>query len=66
MNEDEVRGVKEVALEFEAVVVLDGRIAEDAMGSAVEEVADDGMAKGLHVDADLVGAAGLDALLRRT
>ena len=31
------------------------------MGGAVEGVADDGMAEGLHVDADLVGAAGLDA-----
>ncbi len=31
------------------------------MGRAVERVADDGVAEGLHVDADLVGAAGLDA-----
>ncbi len=31
------------------------------MGGSVEGVADDGVAEGLHVDADLVGAAGLDA-----
>ncbi len=31
------------------------------MGGSVECVADDRVAEGLHVDADLVGAAGLDA-----
>ena len=31
------------------------------MGGAVESVADDGVAEGLGVNADLVGAAGFDA-----
>ena len=35
--------------------------AGDGVGGAVEGVADDGVAEGLGVDADLVGAAGFDA-----
>lgn len=31
------------------------------VGSSVEGIADDGVAKGLHVDANLMGAAGFDA-----
>jgi hypothetical protein len=30
------------------------------MWGAIEDIADDGVAEGLEVDADLVGAAGLD------
>jgi hypothetical protein len=50
-----MRGVEEVSLEVEG-----GGEAGDEVGCAVEGVADDGMAEGLGVDADLVGAAGLD------
>ena len=36
------------------------RREKDWFGVAVEVVADDGVTEGLHVDADLVGAAGMD------
>src|SRR5271170_4275233 len=49
-------GVEEVAVELEV-----GRQAGNGVGSTVERVADDGVAEGLHVDADLVGATSLDA-----
>jgi hypothetical protein len=48
--------VEEVAIELEVV----GE-AGDEVGCAVESVADDRMAEGLGVDADLVSAASLDA-----
>jgi hypothetical protein len=51
-----MRGVEEVAIELEV-----GLEVGDEVGSTVEGVADDGMAEGLRVNADLVGAAGLDA-----
>ena len=57
MGEGEMGGVEEVAVEVE----LPGVEAGDEVGGAVEGVADDGVAEGLHVDADLVGAAGFDA-----
>jgi hypothetical protein len=56
--EFEMGGVEEVAFEFEGGFGV-VEAFEDVRGS-VEEVADDGMAEGLEVDADLVGAAGFD------
>ena len=50
--------MKEVSVEFEWLGVA-GRANDD--GGLRRGVADDGVAEGLHVDADLVGAAGLDA-----
>ena len=56
VGEGEVGGVEEVAVEVE------GRVeAGNGVGGAVEGVADDGVAEGLGVDADLVSAAGFDA-----
>ena len=43
-------------------VPFDGR-QEDGAAVAVEVIAGDGMAEGLHVDADLVGASGMDTKL---
>src|SRR5271163_2457211 len=64
MHKDQMRGVQEVALELEHGVFLRTifkcRVPENPMGGAVQVVADDGMAERLHVDANLVGAAGLD------
>jgi hypothetical protein len=51
-----VGGVEEVTVELKL-----GRQARDEVWGSVKGVADDGMAEGLCVDADLVGAAGLDA-----
>jgi hypothetical protein len=56
MSEGEVGGVEEVAVELE----VGGEVGDEVRGS-VEGVADDGVAEGLGVDADLVGAAGFDA-----
>jgi hypothetical protein len=56
VGEREMGGVEEVAFEVEVA-----REVGDDVGGAVEGVADDGVAEGLHVDADLVGAAGFDA-----
>jgi hypothetical protein len=56
MSEGETGGVEEVAVEVEL-----GRETGDNVGSAVERVADDGVAERLHVDANLMGAAGFDA-----
>ena len=56
VREGEVGGVEEVAGELEV-----GREVGDEVRGAVEGVAYDGMAEGLGVDADLVGAAGFDA-----
>ncbi len=58
--------MEEIAVElevgFEGGVVFGGGGEEgDSVGCSVEVVADDGVAEGLHVDADLMGAAGLDA-----
>ena len=58
MGEGEMGGVEEVAVELQ----LWGE-ARDDVGGAVEGVADDGVAEGLHVDANLVGAAGFDTNL---
>ena len=49
--------VEEVSVELE----LRGKAGNEVRG-AVESVADDRVAKGLGVDADLVGAAGFDAV----
>jgi hypothetical protein len=51
-------GVEEVSVE-----VFLGEKARDGVWSAVEGVADDGVAEGLSVNADLVGSPGLDANL---
>ena len=56
MGEGEMRGVEEVSLEVESRIE-----AGDGVRGAVERVADNGMAEGLGMDADLMGAAGLDA-----
>ena len=56
MSEGEAGGVEEVAVEL-----VFGGEAGDGMRGAVEGIADDGMAEGLGVDADLMGAAGFDA-----
>src|SRR5579871_6372585 len=56
MGEGEPGGVKEVSVEREGVFFL-----ADDVGGSVEGVADDWMAEGLEVDANLMGAAGLDA-----
>ena len=56
MGEGEMGGVEEVAVKLEA-----GCEAWDEVRGAVEGVAGDGVAEGLGVDADLVGAAGFDA-----
>ena len=58
VGEGEMRGVEEVAIERERCVRV-CRVG-DVVGRAVEVVAYDGVAEGLQVDADLVGAAGLD------
>jgi hypothetical protein len=55
MGEGEVGGVEEVAVELEIRCE-----AGDEVRGAVEGVANDGMAEGLRVDADLMGAAGFD------
>ena len=60
MDKDEMGSVEEVAFEFKAVIMLDGWVGEDAVRGTVEEVADDRVAERLHVNADLVGPAGLD------
>ena len=57
MNEGKMGGVEEVAVQAEFVASL----ATDDVRGAVESVANDRMAERLHVDSDLVGAAGLDA-----
>src|ERR1700753_3740793 len=71
VGELEAMGVKGEAGEDGAVlffgfgeleVSFDGR-EEDGFAVAVEVVAGDGVADGLHVDADLVGAAGMDSKL---
>ena len=46
----------------ELEIAFEGR-EQDGAGFAIEFVANDGIAEGLHVDADLVGAAGVDAEL---
>ena len=56
MSEGEVGGVEEVAGELQV-----GSEGGDEVRGSVEGVADDGVAEGLGVDADLVGAAGFDA-----
>ena len=56
VREREVGGVEEVAGELEV-----GWEVGDEVRGAVEGVADDGVAEGLRVDADLVSAASLDA-----
>jgi hypothetical protein len=56
VSEGEVGGVEEVAVELEV-----GCEVGDEVRGAVEGVAYDGVAEGLGVDADLVGAAGFDA-----
>jgi hypothetical protein len=56
VKEGEVGGVEEVAGELQV-----GGEAGDEVRGAVEGVADDGVAEGLGVDADLMGAAGFDA-----
>ena len=56
VSEGEVGGVEEVSGELEV-----GREVGDDVRGAVEGVADDGVAEGLGVDADLMGAAGFDA-----
>ena len=56
MGEGEPGGVKEVSVEREGVLFL-----ADDVGGSVEGVADDRMTEGLEVDANLMGAAGLDA-----
>ena len=73
VGEGEAGGVKEVAVEREGggvifhlgagrAGVLPGRgVGSQSVWGAVESVADDGMAQGLQVDANLVGTAGLDA-----
>ena len=57
MQKLQVGGVEEVALKLERGFMVGA--AQDVRG-AVEEVADDGVAERLQVDADLVGAAGFD------
>ena len=52
--------MQEVAVQREGRVGVLGELG-DAVGGAVEVVADDGVAQGLDVDADLMGAAGLDS-----
>ena len=66
VGEGEMRGVEEVAVELEFGLEVGVRFGEggeewDAVRGSVEVVADDGVAEGLHVDADLMCAAGLDA-----
>ncbi len=66
VGEGEAGGVEEVAVEFEVgfergVGFGGGGEEGDSVRGSVEVVADDGVAEGLHVDADLMGAAGLDA-----
>ena len=56
MSERETGGVEEVAVELAL-----SREVRDGVRGAVEGIADDGMAEGLGVDADLMGAAGFDA-----
>jgi hypothetical protein len=56
VGEGEVSGMEEVAVEVEVRVE-----AGNGVGGAVESVADDGVAEGLGVNADLVSAAGFDA-----
>ena len=56
VGEGEMSRVEEVSLEIEG-----GVEAGDGVGSAVERVADDGMAEGLGMDTDLVRAAGFDS-----
>ena len=56
VSKGEMRSVEEVAIKLEL-----RREVWDEMGGAVESVTDDGMAEGLRVDADLVGAASFDA-----
>jgi hypothetical protein len=56
MGEREVGGVEEVAGELE----VGGEVGDEVRGS-IEGVAYDGVAEGLGVDANLVGAAGFDA-----
>ena len=58
VSEGEVRCVEEVSLKVEG-----GVEAGNCVWSSVEGVADDGMAEGLSMDADLVGAAGFDTYL---
>ena len=56
MSEGEMGGVEEVSVELEVGV----EVGDDVWG-AVEGVADDGVAEGLGVNANLVSAAGFDA-----
>jgi hypothetical protein len=56
MGEGEMGGVKEVAVELEVF-----REVWNDVGRAIEGVADDGLAEGLGMDANLMGAAGFDA-----
>ena len=56
MSEGEAGGVEEVAVKVEL-----RREAGDDVRGAVECVADDGVAEGLHVYANLMGTAGFDA-----
>src|SRR5580704_15835942 len=57
VGELQLGGVEEVAFELQAAVA--GQLTDDVRGS-VEEVAYDGVAEGLKMHADLVGAAGFD------
>jgi hypothetical protein len=56
MSEGEMGCMEKVAVELEI-----GREVGDEVRCSVEGVADDGVAEGLGVDADLMGAAGFDA-----
>jgi hypothetical protein len=55
MGEGKMGGVKKVAVEPEVFLEV-----WNDVGRAVEGVANDGLAEGLGVDADLVGAPSLD------
>ena len=56
MGKGEVGGVKKISVQIE----FRGETRDD-MGRSVEGIADDGVAEGLHMDTDLMGAAGFNA-----